>query len=603
MIPKRLFDAVAYQQEQFSKPDMLVSKVDGLWKPWSTAQTQETVNRLSAGLLALGVDGKDYTDEGSDKIGIISNNRPEWVCADLAIQQTGAVLVPLYPTTNPLEIEFILNDAKVQYMFVSNEEMYRKIKELQPKVPTLKNIYSFDRIQGVDHWTAVMDLATDELLRKVETVKAAISEEHMATIIYTSGTTGTPKGVMLTHRNILSDVLFSKKSFPFPDDPKLKVLSFLPLNHIFEKTVTYIYLFSGISIYYAESMDKIGDNLKEVKPDGFTTVPRLLEKVYEKIMSTGNQLTGIKRALFFWAVGLGKRYDNVQRGGLWYNLQLKLANKLIFSKWREALGGRVGFIVTGGAACPENLLRIFNAGQIPVYEGYGPTENSPVISVNRRFPVGNVRFGTTGPVIEGVELKFLEDGEICVKGPTVMKGYYKRPDLTAETVIDGWLHTGDIGTLVEGKFLKITDRKKELFKTSGGKYVAPQPIENKAKESPFIEQIMLVGNGKKFVSALIVPSFSLLKNWMAQNNIPFTSNEEAIKKPEVVAMYQKVIDRYNEYFNHVEQIKKFELMPHEWGVDTGEMTPKLSLRRKVILEKYAGVIDRIYEGAAAPNPQ
>jgi long-chain acyl-CoA synthetase len=557
---------------------------------------QETVNRLSAGLLGLGVGGNDFTPEGADKIAIISNNRPEWVVTDLAVQQTGAVLVPLYPTTNPLEIKFILNDAGAKYIFVSNTEMYEKISALMGEVPSLKKIYSFDDVPGAAHWSEILNAANAELLEKVESIRPTISDEHLATLIYTSGTTGTPKGVMLTHRNIASNVFFSKESFPFPDDPSCKVLSFLPLNHIFEKMVTYIYLFSGISIYYAESMDKIAENLREVKPDGFTTVPRLLEKVYEAIMSKGNELTGIKRGLFFWAVALGKKYDNNISGGPWYNVQLAIANKLIFSKWREALGGRVTFIVTGGAACQENLLRIFNAAKIPVYEGYGPTENSPVISVNRRYPPGNTMFGTTGPVLNGVELQFSEDGEICVKGPSMMKGYYKRPDLTAETIIDGWLHTGDIGTLVNGKFLKITDRKKELFKTSGGKYVAPQPIENKMKESPFIEQIMVVGNERKFVSALIVPSFNMLKKWMAQNNIPFTTNEAACGNGQVIAMYEKIAERYNAGFNHVEQVKKFRLLPHEWGVETGEMTPKLSLKRKEILGKYKDVVEEIYGG-------
>lgn len=599
--PKRLFDAVNYQLQQFPKPDMLVSKVDGNWKSYSTQEVQQIVNRLSAGLLSLGVSGNDFSPEQADKIGIISNNRPEWVFTDLAVQQTGAVLVPLYPTTNPLEIKFILNDAAVKYMFVSSVEMLEKIRELQKDIPSLQHVYTFDEIPGADHWSKVTALATAELLQQVETIKAGISDEHLATIIYTSGTTGTPKGVMLTHRNIVSNVFFSKSSFPFPDAPDQKVLSFLPLNHIFEKMCTYIYLFSGISTYYAESLDKIADNLREVRPDGFTTVPRLLEKVYEKIMSKGNELKGVKRGLFFWAVALGKKYDNNISGGFWYNLQLALANKLIFSKWREALGGNISFIVTGGAACQENLLRIFNSAKIPVYEGYGPTENSPVISVNRRYPQGNTMFGTTGPVIEGVELKFTEDGEICVKGPSMMKGYYKRPDLTAETIIDGWLHTGDIGQLVNGKFLKITDRKKELFKTSGGKYVAPQPIENKCKESPFIEQLMVIGSERKFVSALIVPSFNMLRRWMGQQNIPFTTNEAAIKQPEVIAMYEKVVERYNSSFNHVEQIKKFALLPQEWGVETGEMTPKLSLRRKVIMDKYKDEIEQIYAGAAAAN--
>ncbi|WP_253906392.1 long-chain fatty acid--CoA ligase [Chitinophaga sp. SYP-B3965] len=592
--PKRLFDAVAHQLQFFPQPDMLVSKTDGTWKPVSTKEVEQTVNRLSAGLLSLGVSGNDHTAEGADKVAIISNNRPEWVYADLAVQQIGGILVPLYPTTNPIEVQFILNDAAVKYIFVSNTELYEKIKEMMKDIPSLKSIYTFDEVPGAEHWTKVTDMANDALLQQVEAIKPTIDEEQVVTIIYTSGTTGTPKGVMLTHRNILSNVYNSKESFPFPDAPDAKVLSFLPLNHIFEKMCTYIYLFSGISVYYAESLDKIGDNLKEVKPDGFTTVPRLLEKVYEKIMSKGHELTGIKRALFFWAVALGKKYDNNISGGWWYNLQLALANKLIFSKWREALGNNISFIVTGGAACQENLLRIFTAARVPVYEGYGPTENSPVISVNRRDKRENTRFGTTGPVITGQEVKLTEEGEILVKGPSVMKGYYKRPDLTAETVIDGWLYTGDIGTFVDGKFLKITDRKKELFKTSGGKYVAPQPIENKCKESPFIEQIMVIGSERKFVAALIVPSLNRLKQWMTQNNIPFTTVEEAIKNKEVLAMYEKVVEKYNALFNHVEQIKKFELLPKEWGVETGEMTPKLSLKRKAIMEKYKDVVERIY---------
>ena len=501
--------------------------------------------------------------------------------------------MPIYPTTNPHELEFILNDAAVKYIFVSNQELYNKVKEIKSNVPSLKNIYSFDLLDGVDHWEQVTALATDELLQKVEQVKQNIPDTHIATIIYTSGTTGTPKGVMLTHRNIVTNVFYSKESFPFEDAPQYKVLSFLPLNHIFEKCVSYIYLFSGIGIYYAESMDTIGDNLKEVKPNGFTTVPRLLEKVFERIMTTGSNLTGIKRRLFFWSVGLAEKYDNNISGGFWYNLQLRIANKLVFSKWREALGNNISFIVTGGAACQERLLRIFNGAGVPVYEGYGPTENSPVICVNRKAP-GGTKYGTVGPSINGIEVKLEEDGEICVKGPTVMKGYYKRPDLTAETIIDGWLHTGDIGVWDENKFLKITDRKKELFKTSGGKYVAPQPIENKFKESQYVEQVLVVGPGRKFVGALIVPSFHSLKGWMKQQGIAFTTNEEAIANPKVIELYQQLVDNFNKDFNHVEQIKKFELLPNEWSIETGEMTPKLSLKRKVVTEKYKDTIEKIY---------
>lgn len=593
MNTKRLFDAVAHQLENFPKNDMLAAKENGKWKTYSTQQVADTINRLSAGLLSLGVKANDFTPESSDKIAIISNNRPEWVFTDLAVQQAGAILVPVYPTTNPNELAFILNDAAVKYIFVSSEDLLLKVQSIIDKVPSIQGIYTFDNIAGAKHWTEVSALATDELLAEVDAIKKSVPTEHLATIIYTSGTTGTPKGVMLSHANIYTNVQFSKQSFPFNDSPESKVLSFLPLNHIFEKTCTYIYLYSGISIYYAESLETIGDNLKEIKPNGFTTVPRLLEKVFEKIMAKGSELTGTKRKLFFWAVDLAEKYDNRVSGGIWYNIQLAIANKLIFSKWREALGGNISFIITGGAACQVKLLRIFNAAGVPVYEGYGPTENSPVICVNRQEK-GGTKFGTVGPPIEGIQVKLAEDGEIMVTGPCVMKGYYKRPDLTAETMKDEWLLTGDIGVWDENHFLKITDRKKELFKTSGGKYVAPQPIENKLKESPFVEQVMVVGSERKFVGALIVPSFATLKEWMREKGIPYTTNEDVIHHPKVLELYRELVESFNKFFNHVEQIKKFELLPREWTVDTGEMTPKLSLKRKVVNEKFKDAIERIY---------
>ncbi|OYU56960.1 MAG: long-chain fatty acid--CoA ligase [Chitinophagaceae bacterium BSSC1] len=593
MNSKRLFDCLEHQLQHFPKQDMLAAKENGKWVKYSTAEVADIANKFSAGLLELGISGNDFTPEGADKIAIISNNRPEWVFTDLATQQTGAILVPVYPTTNPLELEFILNDAAVKYVFVSSQDLYEKAKDVCARVPSVKKIFSFDRLEGVSHWTEVLAMASSAALEKVTAAKAMVPTEHLATIIYTSGTTGTPKGVMLRHSNIYTNVYYSKVSFPFNDAPDTKVLSFLPLNHIFEKMCTYIYLFSGISIYYAESLETIGDNLKEVKPDGFTTVPRLLEKVFEKIMTAGSHLTGTKKKLFYWAVGLAEKYDNQKSGGWWYDTQLAIANKLIFSKWREALGGNINFIVTGGAACQVKLLRIFNAARIPVYEGYGPTENSPVISVNRKA-VGGTKFGTVGPVIEGIQVKLAEDGEILVSGSCVMAGYYKRQDLTDETVIDGWLHTGDIGVMDDGKYLKITDRKKELFKTSGGKYVAPQPIENKLKESPFVEQVMVVGAERKFVGALIVPSFPTLKEWMREKNIPFTTAEDALHNPKVLELYRELVESFNNFFNHVEQIKKFELIPREWSIETGEMTPKMSLKRKVVMEKFKENVERIY---------
>lgn len=591
--PRRLFDCIEYQLQKHPKKDMLAAKENGAWRMYSTQEVQELVNRLSAGLHKLGVSANDFSDEGADKIGIISNNRPEWHITDMAVQQLGAMLVPVYPTTNPNEVQFIFNDAQVKYVFVSSKDLYDKVDSIRQYVPSLQQVYAFDELEGIEHWSSISARADEESLQQVDTIKNSIPETHLATIIYTSGTTGTPKGVMLTHKNIVSNLLDGKDSFPFPDAPDFKALSFLPLNHIFEKNVSYIYLFSCISIYYAESLETIGENLKEVKPDMFTTVPRLLEKVFEKIMSKGNELTGVKRKLFFWAVGLAEKYDNRINRGPWYNMQLALANKLIFSKWREALGNNIKYIITGGAACQERLMRIFNGARIPVYEGYGPTENSPVISVNRREP-GGTMFGTVGPPAKKVEVKLAEDGEILVRGDAVMKGYYKRPDLTAETIIDGWLHTGDIGTWIDNTFLKITDRKKELFKTSGGKYVAPQPIENLMKASMYIEQIMVVGSERKFVGALIVPAFDALKKWMQEQGIPFTGNEDAIRNERVLAHYKDVVESINPKFNHVEQIKKFELLPREWSIETGEMTPKMSLKRKIIMEKFKDSIERIY---------
>ncbi|HRH47521.1 MAG TPA: long-chain fatty acid--CoA ligase [Panacibacter sp.] len=590
--PSRLFDCIEYQIEKFGDKDMLAAKENGTWKIYSTNQVKQIVNRFSAGLMSLGVSGNDMSEEGSDKIAIVSNNRPEWLFTDMAVQQTGAVLVPIYPTTNANELQFILNDAQVKYIFVSNKDLLDKIKSISLYVPSLKNIYSFDKIEGVDHWSQITDMATGTAIYELEDIKASISEENLATIIYTSGTTGTPKGVMLTHKNIVSNLMDGKESFPFPDAPHYKALSFLPLNHIFEKNVSYIYMFSCIAIYYAESLETIGDNMREVKPDMFTTVPRLLEKVFERIMSKGNELTGFKRKLFFWSVALAEKYDNNISGGFLYNAKLGIADKLIFSKWREALGGNVKCIITGGAACQEKLLRIFNAAKIPVYEGYGPTENSPVICVNRQ-PPGSMKFGTVGPPINKIEIKLAGDGEIMVKGPSVMRGYYKRPDLTAETIVDGWLLTGDIGVW-DGDCLKITDRKKELFKTSGGKYVAPQPIENKLKESMYIEQVIVVGADRKFVGALIVPSFANLKVWMQQQGLNSTSPEEDCRNPKILELFKNIVEEMNAGINHVEQIKKFELLPREWSIESGEMTPKMSLKRKIIMEKYKDAIDRIY---------
>lgn len=586
----RLFDFLKHQQENFPLEDMLTMKVNGQWEKYGTNEVSQLVNKLSAGLLELGLGVKSTDVTMQDKIGLISMNRVEWMLLDLACQQIGVILCPVYPTSNAIELEFIFNDAEVKYVFVGGKDICDKVLSIQPNVATLKDVISFDQLPNVTYWKNIL---SENRLAEVEERKKEIDADSCATIIYTSGTTGKPKGVMLSHSNIVSNVLNSKASFPFDDQPGTRALSFLPLNHIFERMVTYIYIRSGIAIYYAESMETIGDNLKEVKPDIFCTVPRLLEKVFEKIMMKGHDLKGIKKALFFWAVKTATKYDNNQNLGFFYNLQLAIANKLIFSKWREALGNNLKFIITGGAACQIRLLRIFNGAKIKVYEGYGPTENSPVICVNRQER-GGTYFGSVGPVLKGQEVRLEPDGEICVKGPSVMMGYYKRPDLTEEVLKDGWLYTGDIGVFVDNKFLKITDRKKELFKTSGGKYVAPQPIENKMKESVFIEQMMVIGADEKFVSALIVPSFAVLKDWLSQEGIAFTDNESMVKNPDVLKRYRSIVEKYNSDFNPVEQIKKFELIPYEWTIETGELTPTLKLKRKVIMEKYKDSIERIY---------
>jgi long-chain acyl-CoA synthetase len=590
MEPKRLFDCIQYHLDSKPLPDMLAAKENGKWRSYSTKEVKDIVDKLAAGLLNVGITCGDMTDAGRDKIAIMCKNRPEWIMLDLAVQQIGAILVPVYPTINVNELEFVLNDAQVKMIFVNDEDGYNKVLSIKDKLPSVKEVFSFEHVTNARHWKEVINAATTETVNSIVSIAAKVKYEDLATIIYTSGTTGTPKGVMLSHKNILSNVIASLPCFPPGEN--LKALSFLPLNHIFERMCSYVYLFRGTAIYYAESLDTIGENLKEVKPNIFTTVPRLLEKVYDRIMARGNELTGAKRKLFFWAHSLAEKFEINQKQGMLFNMQLAIANKLIFSKWREGLGNNLLCILSGGAACQVRLIRIFTAAKIPVMEGYGLTETSPVISVNRYQEDGR-KFGTVGPLIDKVEVKIAEDGEILCKGPNVMMGYYKRPDLTAESMVDGWYLTGDIG-MFDGRFLKITDRKKELFKTSGGKYVAPLPIENKLKESIYVEQVMVVGSERKFVGALIVPSFVNLRDWCKQNNIVYTADDEIIRQPAVIAMFKELVESFNKFFSHVEQIKKFELLQHEWSIDTGEMTPKMSIKRKVVLEKYRDAIERIY---------
>lgn len=588
---QRLFDIVAKRALEEPGAELLAAKENGKWRTYSCSEVWETSRKLCGGLLTLNISNQVLEPDKQEKIAIISPNRPEWIITDIAVQQTGAVLTPLYPTISPHEMEYILKEAEVRIVFVADQELYDRFKDAFANAPTVQYIYSFDKVAGAAHWSELIN----KNLQPDDSVTERIKYETLATIIYTSGTTGNPKGVMLSHKNIVSNVYDSMPAFSFAEKGA-KTLSFLPLNHIFERTVTYIYIDAGLAIYYAESMDTIGENLREVKPLVFTTVPRLLEKVYERILGTGLQLKGIKRLLFFWALNLGFKYDNAKPGSWWYRFQLMIANMLIFNKWREALGNNVKAIVTGSAPCQPRLIRVFSAAKIVIMEGYGLTETSPVVSVNR-FESENRRIGSIGTLINNVEVKIMEDGEIWCRGNNIMMGYYKHPELTAEVLTDdGWLKTGDIGEWVEGRFLKITDRKKEIFKTSGGKYVAPQVLENKMKESIFIEQIMVVGAGKKFVSALIVPGFTHVRSKLEESGIQLpASEEELIKMKEVHELIQHQIDKYNPLFSHSEQVKKFELLPKEWTIDTGELTPSLKLKRKVILEKYAKEIEHIYE--------
>ncbi|MGZ3757198.1 MAG: AMP-dependent synthetase/ligase [Mucilaginibacter sp.] len=590
---KRLFDCIAIQERE-PIPNLLNGKENGVWRAYSTQEVHLMINQLAIALLDMGISAGDGTVEGRDKIGLISNGRPEWVITDLAVQQTGAVLVPLYPNTGHNELEQILNEAAVKIMFVSSKELCDKITEVSPLVPSLKAIYTFEEVPGCTRWTTLLNPLKDDYKYRLLNITNTIHEDTIATIIYTSGTTGRPKGVMLSHMNIVSNALASGIVLnQIPIDQKV-ALSFLPLNHIFEKMCTYIYLFFGFSIYYAESMDTIGPNMKETKPYIFTAVPRVLEKVFEKIMAEGQKLTGIKRKIFLWSVNLAERFE-IGTNSPWYNLQLAIADKLVFSKWRNAVGGNIKAIVVGSSATPIKLEKIFSAAGMSVMEGYGLTETSPVIAVNQ-FKNSGRKFGTVGKLLDKVHVRIAEDGEILCKGPNVMMGYYKNPEMTKEVITDGWFHTGDIGEMDKQGFLKITDRKKEIFKTSGGKYVAPMPIENKMKENHLIEQMMVVGADRKFTAALIVPSYTNLLPWCKQNDVEFISKAQLVKDSRVKALYDSVIAEFNPEFNHVEQVKKITLLPDEWSIESGELTPTGKMKRKVITEKYMKEIDQMYAG-------
>jgi long-chain acyl-CoA synthetase len=581
---KRVFDLLKNYEKHFSKEVMVSGRFDGKWKSYSTEDFIRQVNDLSRALAFKGI-GK------GDKVALMSANRPEWNFCDFGVMQLGAAIVPLYPTLSEQDLQHILKDAEVKMIFVSNAELYAKLRFTLDTISLAIPIYSFDRIEGVECW---LDLLEDGKSKGIDLneYRDAVLEDDLLTLIYTSGTTGKPKGVCLTHRNLLSNVAASQ--ILFPKEYKIAI-SFLPLSHVFERMVVYIYFSLGISIYYAESMETIMRDINDVKPNGFTTVPRVLEKVYDAIVAKGKALTGLKKSIFFWALDLGLRYQEPQKNNAIYNLQLKIARKLVFIKWKEALGGNVVALISGGAALQERLARVFWAAGIPVLEGYGLTETSPVIAVNGTKD-DEIRFGTVGKVLPNLEVKIAEDGEILCKGPSIFKSYYKNEEATAEVLDqDGFMHTGDIGELSKDGFLKITDRKKEMFKTSGGKFIAPQVLENKFMESLLIAQVMVIGEGRRFPSALIVPAFEQLKSWCKVKEIEWTSKEEIIKLPEVIDKYQREIDRLNVDFGHWEKIKKFILLPKEWTIDNSELTPKLSLKRKIILNNNAQIIEVLYK--------
>ncbi len=582
----RIFDFPYYQLKTYNLEKAFNTKYNGEWQSVSTQEFINQSNAISRGLLRLGV-------KPNDKIAVISSsNRTEWNVLDIGILQIGAQNAPIYPTISPEDYEYILNHSEAIYCFVSDVEVLQKLNAIK-KNTKLKNVYTFDTIENENHWTDILKLGEDTSNQnEVELRKNNVSPNDLATLIYTSGTTGKPKGVMLSHNNLVSNVLDSKKRVPF-DYGKSKALSFLPICHVFERMILYVYQYCGVEIYFAESIDKMVDNVKEVQPTVMTGVPRLFEKVYDKIVATGNEQKGIKKMLFFWALNLGLKYEPYGKNGFWYELQLKIARALIFKKWQAALGGKLELMVSGSAALQPRLTRVFAAAKLPIMEGYGLTETSPVIAVND-MRNGGFRIGTVGKIIDHVDVKIAEDGEILVKGPNVMLGYYKEPEKTSEVMTDKYFHTGDIGEIDADGFLKITDRKKEMFKTSGGKYIAPTLIENRFKQSHFIEQIMVVGEGEKMPAALIQVNFEFVKEWARRHKISFKDTNDIITNPKLLERIQEEIDAANKHFGNWEQIKKFELTPDIWSVDAGHLTPTMKMKRKVIKEKYANLLDKIY---------
>jgi long-chain acyl-CoA synthetase len=584
----RIFDFAYYQLETYNLSKSLVSKTTGQWEATSSREFVERANMASRGLLKLGV-------KAGDRIALISTtNRTEWNIMDMAILQIGAINVPIYPTISEEDYKYIFNHAEVKYCFLSDEELFAKANAVKPQVKSLKGIYSFEAVTGCDLWEDIFTLGSDpELQEKVDTLKDKVKPSDLATIIYTSGTTGVPKGVMLSHSNIVSNVLDSIPRLPIVKGQST-VLSFLPVCHVFERMLHYLYIYSGITIHYAESIEKIADNVKEVKPNFMSVVPRLLEKIYDSIIAKGAELPGIKRRLFFWAVEVGLKYEPYGRNGWWYEKQLALANKLIFSKWREALGGNLTTMVSGSAALQPRLTRIFAAAGMQVMEGYGLTETSPVVSVNM-YANNLFKVGTVGKAIDNVEIKIAEDGEILIKGPNVMQGYYKDPEKTAEVMTGDYFHTGDKGELDKDGFLRITGRKKEIFKTSGGKYIAPTLLENQMKQSRFIEQILVIGEGQKMPAAIVQPNFDFVREWARRHDVTLGETiEEIAGNKEVHDRIMEEIEEGNSYFGKWETIKRIEIAPEVWSVDNDLLTPTFKPKREVILKRYKHLYDKIY---------
>ena len=587
MTPTRLFEFIEYQNENAPLEKSFTTKYNGKWESLSTENFISQSRAISRALVGLGI-------KAGDKIAMISsNNRSEWSVIDVGLLTLGAVNIPIYPTISSKDYEYILNHSESIYCFVSDQEVYEKVKSIQKNVKSLKKVYSFDKIKGCPHWSELLDEgAKMDHDNTVTKMKNQVKSEDLATIIYTSGTTGVPKGVMLSHNNVVSNVVSASKRLPLTIG-QASALSFLPVCHIFERVILYIYMFNSVSVYFAESIETIADNLKEIKPNVMTAVPRLLEKVYDKIYARGGELTGIKKSLFYWAVNLGLQYQPYGQNGAWYEFKLKIAKKLILSKWQEALGGNLELICSGSAPLQSRLARVFTAAGMTLVEGYGLTETSPVISVCD-MRENKFKIGTVGKVIDGVEVKIAEDGEILCKGPNVMMGYYKEEKMTKGVMSGDYFHTGDIGEIDSEGFLKITDRKKEMFKTSGGKYIAPAVIENQMKQSLFIEQIMVVGSGRRMPTAVIQPNVDHVIEWLKEKGIECNSLSKAIQKTILKDEILKEVENHNQNFGSWEQIKKIELTPDVWSIDDGHLTPTMKLKRKVVTEKYKDLIEKMY---------